>query len=59
MANRSAAGAHFGHENVIKFRGRPFRNADNMDAVPIENLRKIVGPDDGLWIVGDSFCRAA
>ena len=58
MANRYAADIHFGHANVIKFRGRPIRNAGCMDNVPIENLWKVVGADDDLWIVGDSFCRS-
>ena len=31
MANRYAADIHFGHANVIKFRGRPIRNAGCMD----------------------------
>ena len=27
---------HFGHENVIRFDGRPFANADEMDLTLIE-----------------------
>ena len=47
------ADTHFGHENIIKFSGRPFRSANHMDAVLIENLWAKVGPQDALWIVGD------
>ena len=47
------ADTHFGHENIIKFTGRPFRSANHMDAVLIENLWAKVGPEDALWIVGD------
>lgn len=53
MANWYTADTHFGHENVIQFCGRPFRNSGHMDTVLIENLWKRVQPDDDLWIVGD------
>ena len=47
------ADTHFGHENVIRLSGRPFRSASHMDGVLIENLWAKVQPDDVLWIVGD------
>ena len=47
------ADTHFGHENVIRLSGRPFRSASYMDAALIENLWSKVGPEDVLWIVGD------
>ena len=51
MTNWYTADTHFGHEKVIAFCGRPFRNAGHMDTVLIENLWSKVGPDDDLWIV--------
>lgn len=47
------ADTHFGHENIIPFCGRPFRSASHMDSALIENMWKLVKPDDTLWIVGD------
>lgn len=47
------ADTHFGHENIIPFAGRPFRTANHMDKVLIENMWKVVQPDDSLYIVGD------
>lgn len=44
---------HFGHENVISFCARPFRHAGHMDGVLLENMWKVVRPDDHLWILGD------
>lgn len=53
MTNWYTADTHFGHENVIGFCGRPFKNASQMDATLIENLKAHVTPDDDLWILGD------
>lgn len=53
MTNWYTADLHFGHENIIPFSGRPFRNAGHMDAVLIANLWEKVGPEDDLWIIGD------
>lgn len=47
------ADTHFGHENVIRFCNRPFVSAAQMDAVMLENMWKVVGPADQLWILGD------
>jgi metallophosphoesterase superfamily enzyme len=53
MTNWYTADTHFGHENVIKFCKRPFRSANHMDAVLMQNLWAMVGPKDALWIIGD------
>ncbi|KCV82343.1 Phosphoesterase or phosphohydrolase-like protein [Actibacterium atlanticum] len=53
MVNWYTADTHFGHENIINFCNRPFRDAEHMDRVLIENLRAKVGPEDDLWILGD------
>ena len=53
MTNWYTADTHFGHDNVIKFCNRPFRSANHMDAVLMQNLWTMVGPKDVLWIIGD------
>lgn len=53
MTNWYTADTHFGHENVIPFCNRPFRNTGHMDTVLIENLWLKVEPNDDLWIIGD------
>ncbi len=53
MVNWYTADTHFGHENVIGFCDRPFRDTGHMDTVLIENLWSKVGPDDDLWVIGD------
>ena len=53
MVNWYTADTHFGHENVVSFCDRPFRSASHMDGVMIENMWKVVQPDDELWIIGD------
>ena len=47
---------HFGHENVIRFDGRPFASADDMDRQIIELWNNRVQPNDTVYIVGD-FCH--
>lgn len=46
---------HFGHENIIKFDNRPFRDVDTMDRSMIKLWNKRVSKDDDVFIVGD-FC---
>ena len=53
MTNWYTADLHFGHESIIRLCGRPFRDADHMEAVILENLWSCVGPQDDLWILGD------
>lgn len=53
MTHWYTADTHFGHENILKHSGRPFKSANHMDAVLLENLASKVGPEDTLWIVGD------
>lgn len=53
MAIWYTADTHFGHENIIPFSGRPFRSASHMDSVLIENMWKVVKPEDTLYVVGD------
>ena len=44
---------HFGHENVIRFNNRPFRDEREMSRVLITNYNSIVRPDDTVYLLGD------
>lgn len=46
---------HLGHANAIKFDGRPFSSADEMDKIMIEYYNSVVSDGDDVYIVGD-FC---
>ena len=47
---------HFGHNNIIKYDNRPFKDSDEMDHVLIELWNGRVQPDDTVYIIGD-FCH--
>jgi calcineurin-like phosphoesterase family protein len=47
------ADQHFGHNNIIKYTGRPFVNAYEMDEEIIRRHNLVVQPDDQVWHVGD------
>ncbi len=44
---------HFGHENIIKYCKRPFRDKYEMDCTIIENWNKAVRPTDTVIHCGD------
>lgn len=44
---------HFGHQNVIKYDNRPFKNAAAMDAALITNWNNVVKPNDIVYHLGD------
>jgi calcineurin-like phosphoesterase family protein len=44
---------HFGHENIIEYCKRPFRNAQKMDQNLIYNYRKVVKSEDTVIFAGD------
>jgi calcineurin-like phosphoesterase family protein len=44
---------HYGHANIIKYSGRPFKNADDMTYALKENHNAIVKPDDDVYHLGD------
>jgi calcineurin-like phosphoesterase family protein len=44
---------HLGHENIIKYCDRPFKNAEEMDEIIINNINRRVKDDDLFIIVGD------
>ena len=55
MTNRYIADLHYGHENIIKFDNRPFRDIEHMEEVLISNWNSVVEKDDTTYILGD-FC---
>ncbi len=50
---------HLGHENIIRYTNRPFRNANEMDKALYANWRSRVGEADTLVFVGDFAMRHA
>lgn len=47
------ADTHFGHENIIKYCNRPFRDVEEMDKVLIKNWNETVSNDDVVLMLGD------
>lgn len=46
---------HFFHENIIRFCGRPFANAELMNENLVHNHNKVVGNNDFYYFLGDLF----
>lgn len=44
---------HFGHENILKYCDRPFKNAKEMDEVIIANWNSVVDRNDIVYHLGD------
>lgn len=44
---------HIGHENVIKFDGRPFKDTDEMFDSILTNWNNVVANKDTVYILGD------
>lgn len=44
---------HFDHTNIIRYSGRPFANAEEMNQRILENLHARVQPADFLFFLGD------
>lgn len=47
------ADTHFGHENIIQYESRPFRDVREMDERLIELWNSTVGKDDLVYVLGD------
>ena len=50
---------HHGHENIIKYCGRPFKNAEHMMNTIIENHNRVVQPTDIVFHLGDLSMRGS
>ena len=46
---------HFGHENIIEYCNRPFKDVEEMNNTIIENHNSRVSPEDTVFFLGD-FC---
>ena len=44
---------HFGHDNIIKYCNRPFKNSDHMNEEIIRNWNRVVKPNDIVFHLGD------
>lgn len=44
---------HFGHENVIRFCGRPYSDVRGMNADLVRRGASVLDAGDGLWHLGD------
>lgn len=51
--NYFIADLHFGHENILSFDNRPFKNITEHDNQIIWNWNQIVGIEDDVYILGD------
>ncbi|MHB8287785.1 MAG: hypothetical protein ACYDEY_00830 [Acidimicrobiales bacterium] len=47
------ADLHLGHQNIIKYCGRPFHSVGEMNAVLVANWNAVVSPHDTVHILGD------
>ena len=48
-----ASDTHFGHENVVAYCRRPFRNASEMDAIMQKRWNDVVRKEDDVLFLGD------
>lgn len=46
---------HFGHENIIKYSNRPFKDVIEMNEMLVENHNKLVKPQDKYYCLGDVY----
>lgn len=44
---------YFGHNNIIKYCQRPFKDSNEMDKILVENWNEVVKPEDTVYHVGD------
>ena len=49
------ADTHFNDNSIIKFTGRPFCDAEEMEYVIMQNWNKTVKLDDTVFVLGDFF----
>ena len=46
---------HYGHNNIIAFDNRPFKNVDEMNKALVDNWNSVVSEDDIVYVLGDMF----
>ena len=44
---------HFGHANIIRYRARPFADADAMNRAMVDRWNDVVTDSDEVWVLGD------
>ena len=47
------ADTHFGHDAIMRYESRPFKNVEEQDALLIENWNRVVSDEDTVFLVGD------
>lgn len=52
-----SADHHFGHDNIIRYCARPFRDTAEMNESLIERWNAVVRKDDEVWYLGDFAYR--
>lgn len=57
IINYFIADLHFGHDNIIKFDGRPFENIELMNEQLITNWNETVHKKDNVYVLGDMFMK--
>lgn len=54
MSNYYISDLHLGHENAMRrFDHRPFKSLEEQDKAIIENINRVVLPQDNLFLLGD------
>jgi calcineurin-like phosphoesterase family protein len=48
-----SADQHFGHQKIIEYCNRPYKNVDIMDNALISNWNSVVSSNDIVFVVGD------
>lgn len=46
---------HFSHRNILKFCNRPWENTTQMEKGLVENWNSVVGDNDIVFVLGDTF----
>ena len=47
------ADTHFGHDAIIRYENRPFKDTKNQEEYLIKNWNDVVKPEDTVYVLGD------